>query len=185
MARLESRVEAAAVALDRERAESTSEIEAQEARVGLYKSRLARAAELLQKQIVAEERVEELRADVEVGARELARAETQQRLAELELARSRALFDRRTIRTPISGFVSERALSPGEFVDQEDHIVTVARLDPLHVEAFLPVTLWGQITTGMTAIVHPAAPTLWRTKVYRGVACAQRSIGALTWQAPA
>ena len=112
MARLESRVEAAAVASDRERAENTSRIEAEEARVALYKSRLARAAERLKKEIVAAERVEELRADVEVGLRELARVETEKRLAELELARSRAVFDRRTIRSPITGLVSERALSP-------------------------------------------------------------------------
>ena len=88
IARLESAVEAASVAFDRARAEDTSEIEAQEARVALYKSRFARAAELVKKDIVAQERVEELRADVEVGIMELTRAETQKRLAELELARS-------------------------------------------------------------------------------------------------
>jgi hypothetical protein len=50
--------------------------------------------------------------------------------------------------------VLERLLSPGESAGASP-ILRLARLDPLRVEAFLPVDLLGKITPGMSARVMP------------------------------
>ena len=61
----------------------------------------------------------------------------------------------RTIRSSVDGIVVERALSPGEFILNEGHIITVAEIDPLNVEAFVPVRHYPAITVGMRATVRP------------------------------
>ena len=80
-----------------------------------------------------------------------------QRLAELELQRAKAELTRRTIRSPISGVVVERFLTPGEFT-KEKPILKLAQIDPLRVEVFAPTALLNRITVGMRAQVMPDAP---------------------------
>ena len=158
VARIETSVEAATVALNRARAKGTAEIKAQETRLKLARKQLERAAELFKRKVVSEAQIDERRAAVEISGRELARFRLQRRLAELELARSQRILQRRTILSPIDGVVTQRLLSSGEFVHPESHVVVLAKLDPLHVEAFLPVALYGRITEGMTAKVKPDQP---------------------------
>lgn len=87
-----------------------------------------------------------------------AQAELQtRRLAELELQRAAAALSLRAIRSPITGVVTERLLSPGELVRQNP-ILKVAQIDPLRVEVFAPVSLLGKIAVGMKAQVMPEAP---------------------------
>jgi membrane fusion protein (multidrug efflux system) len=78
------------------------------------------------------------------------------RLAELSLARSRALVEQRVVRSPIGGIVVQRLLGPGEYVHQDAPIVQVAAIDPLYVEAFPPVRYFPFIKIGMKAEVKPA-----------------------------
>ncbi|MCP5089443.1 MAG: HlyD family efflux transporter periplasmic adaptor subunit [Gammaproteobacteria bacterium] len=85
-------------------------------------------------------------------------ARFQRQLAKLELDRTEAILEQRTIRSPMDGVIIERVLSPGEFVDNDSHIVRLARLDPLFVETFLPVELYNKVRKGMTAIIEPEAP---------------------------
>jgi hypothetical protein len=49
----------------------------------------------------------------------------------------------------------QKHLSPGEYVTQEGFVLTVAQLDPLNVEAFLPLALITKLRVGMTAQVIP------------------------------
>lgn len=158
LAQLESGVEAATLALSRTKAENRSEIDAATARVDYAVSRLARSKELLDRKLVPQERYEEITADLEVARQALASRQLDQRLAELEAARAQVDLDRRTIRSPIDGVVTERKLGPGEFVNQDGYIFSVARLDPLYVEVFLPVALSTQVRLGMTGTVRPDAP---------------------------
>ena len=160
VARIEASVEAATVELIRARAESTAEIESQEARLRFSRNELKRIAKLYEGKFAPAAEFEGRRAEVEVGERELVRVKLQRRLAQLELARSLTVLRQRTIRSPIDGVVTERLLSAGEFVnpDSQTHIMSLARLDPLHVETFLPVPLYDRIKTGMTATVRPEEP---------------------------
>ena len=85
-------------------------------------------------------------------------ANLNRQMAQLELVHSRALLEQRTIRSPIDGIVVQRSLGPGEYVRPDANIITVATIDPLNVEAYLPVRYYGMIKTGDFAVVHPDDP---------------------------
>lgn len=154
---LESSVETSTVKLNRFRAESTAKIDAQEEKLKLARSRVERFGQP-RGLVVTQDKFEELRSDAHVAEQELLREQQERQLAELELERSQATLDQRTIRSTIDGIVSEKKLSAGEFVNQEGYVVTVARLDPLYVEVYLPVAYFRQVHVGMQASVHPAPP---------------------------
>jgi len=54
--------------------------------------------------------------------------------------------------------VTELVLGPGEFRNDQAHILIVAEMDPLRVETFLPIALYGHIKVGQQAEVLPEAP---------------------------
>jgi len=92
------------------------------------------------------------------GSVQHAQAElTNRRLADLELQRTTAEVALRTIKSPVNGVVVERFMHPGEFPKQEK-ILKIAQIDPLRVEVYAPVTMFGKITVGMTAYVKPEPP---------------------------
>lgn len=158
LARLESSVEEATLALARARAASDAEINARRARVEQTRSELARANQLHGSAVIATQRIEEMRANSQIAASDLALAELNRRLATLEVGRVEALLEQRTIRSPVDGVVTARNLGAGEYVHFENHILSIAQVHPLHVEAFLPVRLHGRVAVGTRATVRPDAP---------------------------
>lgn len=158
LAQLEAKLEAAAVALNELRASDTTSINAQLARLRLAQERMARASELLARGATTQEVFDQATAELEVSSAELERLKVQQSLAGLELDRAQAALARRTIRSPIDGVVAARRLSKGEFVTQEAWIVRLAALDPLFVEAFLPVAYFDQLAVGHVAVVTLRQP---------------------------
>ncbi|GEO98818.1 efflux RND transporter periplasmic adaptor subunit [Methylobacterium haplocladii] len=157
IARLDSSVEEANVALSRAQAESVATIEAQETRVELYKRRLDRQSRL-SKGIVTQERLDQVEADYEIGRRDLQTEILKRKLAGIELMRAEAQLELRMIRSPIRGIVTERLMSAGEFVRQDSAIFTLVQLDPLYVEAYLPVSRWKEISLGMATTVELDQP---------------------------
>ncbi len=158
VARLESSVEEASLALARARALSNAEIEARRARQDQQRSELGRAARLHERSVVSTQRLEELRANVQIAASEVGLAELNRRMAALEVSRAEALLEQRTIRSPVTGVVTGRNLGPGEYIHFDNFILSVAQMDPLHVETFLPVRLHGQVRLGTVATVRPDPP---------------------------
>ncbi len=84
----------------------------------------------------------------------LKQAREKSRLAKFELKKAQAIVNRRTIKSPISGVVVERYVSPGEYVDSQP-LLRVAQIDPLRVEAIVPAQMFGRIRPGMTATIVP------------------------------
>ena len=158
IASLASEVEETTVELMAQQAESRSEIEAQQARYDLVLSRLNRTRELVNNNVVPQDKLEEAIAEMEVVKRELAIAEMRNRIAGLELIRARKVLGQRIIRSPITGIVMERSLFNGEFLAQDGKLATIAQLDPLHVEAFLPVEYYPQVKLGMQVQIMPNEP---------------------------
>lgn len=158
IARLDTDIEETTVALMEERAASQSDVEVQRARLALAESRMKRVSTLVERNITSAEELEEAKASVDVAGGELAMAEMRNRLALLELKRATEIVAQRTITSPIDGIVQSRALFEGEFTDQDAEIVTIAQLDPLHVEAFLPVEMFTKLALDMTVEILPRAP---------------------------
>jgi RND family efflux transporter MFP subunit len=158
IARMESAIEESTVTLNEARAESTAEIEAKQAVLEQKRAVLKRKLSLQQNNIASSQDVETAQAEFNVAEQDLKLARLNRHMAQLELRRSQATLEQRMIRSPIDGIVVQRALGPGEYVHQDVNIVTVARIDPLNVEAFLPVRYYGQIKVGDAAIVRPDDP---------------------------
>jgi RND family efflux transporter MFP subunit len=158
IARIESSVEKAAVATNEARASNGAEIEAKKALLEQKNGVLKRKLELQSHNIGSVQDVDTAQAEFNVAKQDVALAELNKKMAELELDRSRALLEQRTIRSPIDGIIVERTLGPGEYVRPDANIVTVASIHPLNVEAYLPVRYYGELKVGDTGIVHPDPP---------------------------
>ncbi|QQA41434.1 efflux RND transporter periplasmic adaptor subunit [Pelagovum pacificum] len=158
LARLESRVEETTISLLEERAVSDAEIVAQQARLNLTESQRARAQTLVERNIGAANDLEEAEASVEVALGDLSLAQMRKRIAELELERARETLERRTIHSPIDGIVVETNLSAGEYADPNSPVLQLAQIDPLHVQVFLPVSVFGEVEVGAEATIVTPPP---------------------------
>ena len=78
--------------------------------------------------------------------------------AKLEAIPADGLLRQRQIVSPVNGVVIERTLGEGEYVNDQAHILTIAQMDPLRVEIFLPISVYGQVKVGDVAAVMPEAP---------------------------
>jgi RND family efflux transporter MFP subunit len=130
VARIDSRVQLAAVDMAIARAEYTQR-------------RVARNEELYEDDLLSSQEKDEM--------------ETDALMAELELTERQTQVEIRWIRSPFNGVVVERFKGPGEYVQQAE-IMELAQIDPLNVEVVMPVRFYGQITAGMLAEVRPQEP---------------------------
>ena len=87
----------------------------------------------------------------------LEKAREKRTLANLELKRAQAVLARRSIRSPISGVVVDRYVTPGEYVNTQP-LLRVAQIDPLRVEVIVPARMFGKISPGMSATIIPELP---------------------------
>jgi RND family efflux transporter MFP subunit len=151
---LESSVESAGVERARAMAAGQGELELEKERLAAARRALARAGELFAKQALSAEAKEQAETDVTIARARLQKAEENKLVARHDLDRARALLDQRTIKSPISGIVVDRFVSPGEFVDDKP-LLKLAQLDPLRVEVVLPTEMFRKIKPGMKAEVRP------------------------------
>jgi RND family efflux transporter MFP subunit len=91
-----------------------------------------------------------------VGHR-LKKAREKRTLAKFELKKAQAILNRCWIKSPISGVVVERYVSPGEYVNNQP-LLRVAQIDPLRVETIVPAQMFGRIFPGMPATIVPELP---------------------------
>lgn len=157
LARLESSVERARVRFAKARAEAKGPIQSGQARLEFATAELERQQRLDAQDIVSEKDLDEARSSKRVAEAELLAAREGRLQAELELEQTRAILERRTIRSPIAGVVVERILSPGEYADPPQ-ILELAQVDPLRVEVFAPLELFGSVDPGMEADVITQQP---------------------------
>jgi RND family efflux transporter MFP subunit len=157
LARLQDKVERATMELARARAQMKSTIAVRQARLDYTQRRQQRMEGLFKKKVIPFEEMDESRTNSEMAKKELEEARENIDLAKLEHKRSVEVLKRMTIRSPITGVVLERFLSPGEYVEDQP-VLRLAQIDPLNVEVFVPVEVFGSIKIGMQAKVQPEAP---------------------------
>lgn len=157
VARLESSSEEAGVALARSRARATGLVASAKARLAYAQRSLKRQQSLRERDVVSASEMDEALSAKEVAEAELLEAREAKEQDRLDLRRVEARLERRTIRSPIDGVVVERILAPGEYADPPQ-VMRLAQLDPLRVEVFAPLALFGKIEPGMKAEVIPEEP---------------------------
>jgi RND family efflux transporter MFP subunit len=156
VARLESSVEHATVRLAEEQARRNDDIESSKANLLLQKKRRSRARKLFNGRSLSVEAKDQVETEALLAHLDVKRARNDHHLKQLQLAQAQAALDRHTIRSPISGYVVDRRMSPGEVVDEET-ILRIAQVDPLRVEVILPAAMFGRIEPGMRAEVFAEA----------------------------
>jgi RND family efflux transporter MFP subunit len=157
---LESGTEKAALELARSRATMKGEIKAAEARLELAKKKYQQAQELYEQKFVSATARDEAVAEYKLASEQLRQANENQVLAQLEVKRTSEILALRTIRSPLSGVVVEKVLSPGDLATSnlKDPILRLVQINPLNVEVVLPVSAYGAVKPGARALVMPEAP---------------------------
>jgi RND family efflux transporter MFP subunit len=158
LGKLEDGVEQATLSLARARASNEYAIKAAEAHLDFLRRKNARAGALVAKSIVAPATAEEADADANVAEQQLKEAQLTQEIARLEVGQAEEALKQRTLRSPIDGVVTERLLVPGEYRNEQSPVLTLAQIDPLRVEVFVPTSQYGRIQIGSNAEIHPQQP---------------------------
>jgi RND family efflux transporter MFP subunit len=159
LARLHSGVERAGLEVARARAGITTDVRIREVALEFQRRTRQRTDELYRQKSVPATVMDEAERDAAISALGVRRAREERQLATLELERAREVLDRRTIRSPVSGVVTERFRAAGEYVEDQP-LVRVAQLDPLRVQVVLPTSSYGEVRTGMVADVTPELEAL-------------------------
>jgi RND family efflux transporter MFP subunit len=102
--------------------------------------------------------LDEIESDFGVAIQDLRDAQANMRIARLDATRASTVLKLRSIQSPIDGVVAERNLLGGEYAYEQAPIMTIAQIDPLNVEVFVPVALYGTIAVGMPATISPEQP---------------------------
>ena len=156
--KLEDGVEAAALALARVRSTNEAPIRSAEARLQYLQRKHGRLKELYGKAVGSLALLQEAEAEVRVAAEQLKEAELNRVIAGYEVRHAEQIVNLRTLLSPIDGRVMERLLVPGEYRNEQSPILSLAQLDPLRVEVFVPTAYFGQIGAGSMAAVRPEQP---------------------------
>lgn len=156
-AELDARVERATVVLAQARADIDSEVNANAVNLAFDDRRQERVQSLYDKKTVSIELKDEADRGQSLSRWRLRQAKDLKAIRALELARAQEQLDQKTVRTPIDGFVLKLFKEVGEYVEDQP-ILRVAQLDPLSVQAVVPLELRSRINKGMRALVYPETP---------------------------
>lgn len=157
VARLKADVDRASAAAAQARADNIHAVRAAEARAA-YLSSVSERSEGIRAHL-ARDKVEEARANAEAAAEERRAAAQDQRVARLEYVRTQRILTEKTVYSPVSGIVTERAMSPGEYRGPStSHILTIAQINPLNVEVFAPIAQLGSVRVGDMVAIFPEEP---------------------------
>ncbi|MGV7234867.1 MAG: efflux RND transporter periplasmic adaptor subunit [Nitrosomonadaceae bacterium] len=85
--------------------------------------------------------------------------ETELLIAKSELRLQQQELALRKVSSPINGVVVNRFNNKGEYVNSEP-IMSLATLDPLHIDLLLPSTYFGQISLKQQLLIKPESDTI-------------------------
>jgi len=158
LARLESSVEEATVALTDARAATNAERQLRKVELSYDVQRRDRLQMLHANNSVSSQLREDGERVADTTRLRLKLAEDQGHEAMLEKLRADAVLSLKTIRSPIDGVVVEQYKRVGEYVEDKP-ILRVVRLNPLRVELIAPLSLFGVVQPGMRVAVRPETDT--------------------------
>lgn len=157
LAVLRNDVERATAEVARSRAATEADLRSAEASRDLARQKMRRAEDLVAKNYVAQQALDQARADFQVAEQKVLQTREQLRVWSREVGVAEAQVGLRTIRSPFDGVVVERYLSLGERVEEKP-IFKVAKIDPLRIEVIVPAARFGTIRVGEVASVKPDLP---------------------------
>ncbi len=139
------------------RTQMDAEVKAAAANLELARQKVLRTQQLVAKDFVSQQALDQANAEMEVAAQKHLLARSQQRIYGQEQAMAQAQLGLRTLRSPINGIVVERYSNVGERVEDRP-VMRVANIDPLRVSLMVPITQYGQVKLGDHLAIHPDLP---------------------------
>ncbi len=159
VATLTSAVEEAELASARIKAHDDSSLKSRLAKLQLAQAHLARLRTLTgEAKYVSEANLDQAESDELQSRADVQQAQTELKLAAVDVQHAEARLDQRRIVSPVNGVVTKRSLSEGEYGYEQQSVLTIAQLDPLDVEMFLPVSAYGSLHEGDTMTITPQNP---------------------------
>ena len=152
LAALESDVEVVERDLARVRAETEAAVKLREVSLMFDQRSLRRVKSLHRDKVISIEDKDKAEREATLAGWRLQDARDLLRQRALELQRSEQVLTRRQVHSPIDGIIAQRLHHPGEYVE-DTPILRIAQLDPLYIEAIVPMTEFGSIKPGMRATV--------------------------------
>ena len=156
--KLEDSVETSALELAKAKASNNYTIAALETKLVFQRRKFERLSKLSANMFSSVTALEDAESDYLVTEQQLSEAKLNRDMAQLEVVHAQDLVNQRTLRSPIDGVVVERLLLPGEYRNEQSPVLTLAQLNPLRVEVFVPTAYYGQIKVGETATIYPEQP---------------------------
>lgn len=157
IATLESGVERATMELARVRAEMEAAIKGKTEELKYAIRKQNRLKDLYDKNAIPFNEWDDVETKRILAEQQLAEALENKKLAEMEFKRATEVVNRMIVKSPLTGVVIERFLSPSEYVENQA-IFKLAQIDPLYVEVVMPVKALGSVKLGMKGAVKPEAP---------------------------
>ncbi len=154
LAQLDSGVELAELELAKARAKMDAIVRLRETSLRYDRRSSQRLASLHGNKLVSAEDKDRAEREAYLSDWRLQDAKDLLRQRELELVRAQQVLLRRQVYSPIDGIVVQRMRHAGEYVEEQP-ILRIAQLDPLYVEAIVPMSEFGHIRRGMPARVFP------------------------------
>ena len=159
VAQLDSEVEAANLQIAKLRATNDTEIAANQAKLDYLSRKVSRNEKLRSStEYVSLSQVDEAASDARVAAAQLHESQLNLGQAKLEAVRAEGQLHQRQIFSPVDGIVTERTLGQGEYLNDQSHILTIAEMNPLRIETFLPISVYGHVKIGDVADILPEDP---------------------------
>lgn len=140
------------------RAEADVDVRAKRAEAEYRLREQERIANLYKDQLMPEREFEEARIERRLADLALQAAETEFEVASVEYRQAQEKLARRSMNSPVNGVIVNITMGLGEYVHKQATVMTIAEIDPLNVEVFVPVESYGAIAVGTEAEVMPEEP---------------------------
>lgn len=122
--------------------------------------RLEKLKMLLARQSASAEEVEKAERDRDIAAARLQIAEEASAVSAAEFERARVQLERRTVRSPVDGIVTDIRRHLGEYVLPSDPtVMTIVQLNPLRATFSVPASRIGELAAGQAVSIRlPSSP---------------------------
>lgn len=149
LARLDTTVEEAQLSLDRYRSTLTMAEESAKADLGWNQRELARRVRLEGNMFSKANEIDEIKTKIDQDKIAIDKAEADLETVRLEALRSERQRDLKILKSPLDGVVTDIKLHPGDFVNEQVPVMTLAQIDPLQVELILSPSNYSAIGQSM------------------------------------
>lgn len=133
-------------------ARAQANLQLAEARNQLAQTTMQRNATLLTRGLVPQTVADEARTQAETAVASVAVARASLTEAEAQLALADKAVADVVVTAPFAGYISQRRVSAGEYVQPSTAVVTLLRLDPLRLQLTIPAVQAGRIRTGLKVL---------------------------------